>query len=117
MSLTEAVLILAAVFALAVIGLSVAVRLGIGREFHKAMELRDEQRDVLANTRRNQQESREYLEESRKRTAQTNEELRGWADVMEERTKRNVERAERNQERWEKILSRAEVLLDSLEKR
>ena len=117
MSLTEAVLIAAVVFVLVVIGLTVAVRLGLGKEFQKAVALREESLKVLELTRRNQEESRQYVEGVRKSTAERNEDLRVRAEAVEERTKKSLERAERSHERWEKILSRAEALLDGLEQR
>ena len=117
MSLTEAVLIAGITFVLVVVALAVAFRLGLGKEFQKAVELREQSRQILETTRRNQQESREYMEAARKSAAERNEGLHAKGEAMSARTREIQERQERNQERWLRIFDRAEALLDRLEKR
>jgi hypothetical protein len=118
--LTEALLIVAVTFFLVVVALIIAFRFGLAKEFERAAELREAQRQSVDAARRQTQETQERTEKLRQRaleTQQKNDEYRVKNDALHARAEALQDRAERHLERWANILDRVEALVERLDKR
>src|SRR6185369_519662 len=117
-SLTTAILIATITFALGVAALSLAVRLGLGKQAEKLIALREAQEKSLELARGSRLESGERLEQARQRLEQQQaraDDLHRRAEANADRADRLWERSDKNQDRWDKALTRIEALVEKLE--
>jgi biopolymer transport protein ExbB/TolQ len=120
MSVTDAILIATLTFVAVIVALSIIVRVGLGKQGEKLLELRDEQKRNLELSRTSTLEARERIEQARQRAEENharNDELGRRASENQAHSEQFMARSERNQGRWEQVLSRIEAIVEKLEER